>query len=484
MTDDRSPGDPTPDPGKPPATTLGAWPHPADPILGKKRRPVKPVRGTRSASVPTPGTPAASAPIATGPAVSAVTPTNELLRTLDGAQSALTVPDVAGVTQSLLTQPELARAGIPATYDDGIEWLRSGLRRHPSAVAVGLIFGWTGIWLAFWGAAAGAFLGFLVGLAIGNHTIPIFTSFGAGQAASAVTVAGGVVLGFIGGFIAVVVFLFIHPAALVGSLISGAIIATALLLFAAAFERLGLRVRGYRRLSRDEVRQVASLVKAAADAMDLPALPRFAIADQVMPNAWTHMRTIVLTTGLLQSLEATELQSVLVHELNHWRSGDSVGLRCVWAASWPVVLVYNLAVMASGRYPTREGTVRITVSSGVRWIIAWSVGWPSWVMVRLILTPLTAASQRRYEYQADAAAKDVGLASQLASALNKMGMFEAGRTGWEAAMMATHPPTRLRIEALQPPRPDDWEYQEEELRGPSWAEVRRLFRGVARSAWR
>jgi hypothetical protein len=63
----------------------------------------------------------------------------------------------------------------------------------------------------------------------------------------------------------------------------------------------------------------------------------------------------------------------------------------------------------------------------------------------------------------------------LSSALSKLGAFESGRTGWEAAMAATHPPLALRLEALQVPRPDDWEYQEEELHGPTVGEFFRML---------
>jgi len=66
------------------------------------------------------------------------------------------------------------------------------------------------------------------------------------------------------------------------------------------------------------------------------------------------------------------------------------------------------------------------------------------------------------------------------SALRKMGAFEGGRTGWEQAMTATHPPTELRIEALQAPKPDDAEYQEDELRGPGADEVGRILRSLLR----
>jgi Zn-dependent protease with chaperone function len=73
-------------------------------------------------------------------------------------------------------------------------------------------------------------------------------------------------------------------------------------------------------------------------------------------------------------------------------------------------------------------------------LVAWFVAWPAWVIVKVIIAPLTAASQRRYEYEADAAAYDVGLGPALASALAKLTVFEGGRSGWEVAM-TRHPST-------------------------------------------
>jgi Zn-dependent protease with chaperone function len=96
-------------------------------------------------------------------------------------------------------------------------------------------------------------------------------------------------------------------------------------------------------------------------------------------------------------------------------------------------------------------------------------------MTKFVIVPVVAASQRRYEYEADAAAGEIGLAIALSSALRKMGAFETGRTGWEQAIAATHPPLELRLEALQLPRPDDAEYQESELGGPTASELRRIY---------
>lgn len=401
--------------------------------------------------------------------------------TKQAAQPVSQPPPSEGLPVPPLSAGERDHDGVPPTYDDGVAWLLAGVRRHRPPVIVGLIFSWTGAWIAFWGAIVGAAWGALLGLGLTGRALPIFTSFGGGQAVSALSVVTGVVLGTVGGFVAFLLFLIAeHPLAFVGSFVAGVILTAVLVAGSASYERLSLRIRGYRRLSRDEVRRVAPQVKSAADAMDLPALPRFAMADQVIPNAWTHMRTVVLTKGLLQTLDDDELRAVLVHELNHWRNGDAVGLHCVWAASWPVTLVYNLGVVISGGGKSNDQTgVQVKVSSGLRWIVAWFIAWPAWVITRVMIAPMMAASQRRYEYEADAAAYQVGLGPQLISALRKIGAFESGRTGWEAAMTASHPPVELRIEALQPPKPDDWEYQEEELRGPSRREMGRIFGSLA-----
>jgi len=49
-------------------------------------------------------------------------------------------------------------------------------------------------------------------------------------------------------------------------------------------------------------------------------------------------------------------------------------------------------------------------------------------------------------------------------------------------MTATHPPTELRLEALESPKPDGFDYQEDELRAPSKEEVARRVSFWKRSA--
>jgi Zn-dependent protease with chaperone function len=388
-----------------------------------------------------------------------------------------TAPAPAAVPESRSPHSVLTTAagpsgveGLPALYDDGVQWLRNGLLRHQTGVWIALIAGWTGIWIALWGAAIGLVFG---ALAAAGYTSS-FGSIGIGQAASAVGIPVGAILGAVGGFVWVVRFLIIdHPIQAVISVASGAVLGVIIVVGIAALERLSLRMRGYRRLSRAEVRRVAPLVKQAADAMNLTALPRFAMDDQVVLNAWTHMRTVVLTKGLL-TLEDAELRAVIAHELEHWRAGDSVGLRFVWAAAWPVALTYNLGMLMAGK--TQQGNQpRRGVVLGFLALLGWVIAWPAAVMIKFLIVPVVSSSQRRYEYGADAAAARIGYSGSLSSALRQMAVWESGRTGWEQAMAATHPPTELRLEALEAPKADDFEYQEDELGPPSKHEVRRLL---------
>jgi Zn-dependent protease with chaperone function len=109
-------------------------------------------------------------------------------------------------------------------------------------------------------------------------------------------------------------------------------------------------------------------------------------------------------------------------------------------------------------------------------LIGWAIAWAPWVITTFVLAPMAAATQRRYEYEADAGAASIGCSSALSSALSKIGAFESGRTGWERAIVATHPPIALRIEALQPGREDDCAFQEAELGRPSIADLIRVVR--------
>ena len=395
----------------------------------------------------------------------------------------------AGACPALSRGRSRATDGFLATYDDGSTWLKRGLRRQRAAVVTALVFSWTGMLVVPWGAALGSLFGTLAGFGIvtGWAAEHHLFAFGAGQAVSLVGIAAGFFLGLLAGSLLFFVgVLTAHPSAGLLSIICGVVLSIVVVVLTAAFERATLRIRGYRRLSRQEVRRVAPLVKGVADAFELDGLPRFSMSDAAMPNAWTHMRTIVLTTGLLQMLDDDELTAVLAHELHHWRSGDAVGLRIVWASALPIALLLDLGSWIAGGIgaaPRKSEAAPSQMANrprvGVLAIVGWAIAWAPWVIMKFVLAPVSAATQRRYEYEADAAAAAIGLSAALSSALRKLGAFEGGRAGWERAMVATHPATELRLEALDRPRPDDAVYQEREFGLPSLKELSRILRSLA-----
>ena len=405
-----------------------------------------------------------------------------------GARGASQPHSDAGACPALSLDRSGAVDGFVGTYDDGTTWLKRGLRRQRGAVITSLVFSWTGMLAVPWGAALGSLVGTLAGfgIATGWSVDHHLFALGEGQAVSLVGIASGLFLGLVSGSLFAFVGPFADPLAGLVSITCGALLSIIVVVLVAAFERAALRIRGYRRLSRQEVRRVAPLVREVADAMDLDGLPRFSMSDGPMPNAWTHMRTIVLTTGLLQMLDDAELTAVLAHELHHWRSGDAVGLRIVWAAALPLALLLDLGSWIAGgigaapqKRETAPSQVAIRPRVGVLAIVGWAIAWAPWVITKFVLAPVSAATQRRYEYEADAAAAEVGLSAALSSALSKMGVFEGGRAGWERAMVATHPPTELRLEALEHPRSDDAVYQERDLGLPSFNELARILRSLA-----
>jgi len=304
---------------------------------------------------------------------------------------------------------------------------------------------------------------------------------GAGGGALIGVVVAGVLVGIAVGFLHPLFVLFLdRPFATLVAMAFGAAFSAVVVFCTAAFERTSLRLRGYRRLSQEELRLVLKPASDVARSMNLGTLPRFAMYDNPLPNAWTGARTIVLTSGVLKMLEETELRALLAHELAHWQAADAVGEKTVWACSLPLALMVNIGSWLSspGIQPwialTLPRSELASMASGMLRFLAWILFWPGELLTRFVIVPALLASKRRREYDADAVVAELGLAPAWISALPKITGFEGGRTGWEATMARTHPPTALRIERLQARLADDHLYEPQELDGAAWDALRLL----------
>ncbi len=318
-----------------------------------------------------------------------------------------------------------------------------------------LFCSYTGIGFALWGAFFGAAAGAVGGLLFGSAVSGLAGQAGEGPlgAASSATwleLFGGAVLGAATAFIGTLGAILTHPLALLGAIVSGAVIGGLLTAFGHVLEPALLRMRGYRRLSREEASQLVPLLHEVATAMRVPPVlvPTLAIADTPLPEAVAHLRTITVTKGWLQLYPATEERiAVLAHELHHVRSMHPLGVQLVQACALPTVLVYNLGVWLA-----RLGSHVGSASRGFIGLLGWVFLWPAWVEIRLVIVPLLTRTQRAQEYEADQAAVRLGYGEGLRKALLRLRDWEAVGTGWQQALAATHPPIALRLEAIDPDR--------------------------------
>ncbi len=355
---------------------------------------------------------------------------------------------------------------VPPSFPSTFSWFYHGLFRQPLGALFALLAGYTALFIALWYAALGMFLGVIVALGAmhkNGFTEALFHA-GAGTSVTAVGVGAGALVGAGGGFTAFYPnTLLANELTVIGGLVAGAILAVAIVAVIAIFEGQLLSIRGYRQLSRDEVRRVSPLLQQLGIDMKLSNVPRFAMQDAANPAAWAHMRHIVLTTGLLDHLDDRELTAVIGHELEHWRVGDSVGLHFVWACAWPIMLLYNVAAIVSGRVPETGEKRQPTSPHPVITMIAWIIVWPAWILIKFPITLSVRKRMREQEYAADAAVKAIGYGDALISALDKLRLWGEARTGWERALYATHPPTQLRIAELSEAQPDDADHEEPPL---------------------
>jgi Zn-dependent protease with chaperone function len=320
--------------------------------------------------------------------------------------------------------------------------LRSAQRafeRQPWACAAGVLCGWTALFAALWVAMLCAVAG-----AIGGFFAIGFLSFGIGQASQGLVLAGaaaGFGAGFVHGFLWIYGgSLAAAPGHVLISLLVGLALAFVITGFCVVFEGIVLDFRSYRRPSRRaQEAALQPLLREVGEKMGLSVVPHLRIADSPAPGVWTFLRYIVVSKGLIDQMDEEELAAVMAHELHHWIRGDPIAQRFVWACTFPLVVLVNFYTFVF----TRAQSVQRFAT------YAWVIVWPAFTLLRFVVEPLMVARGRTQEYEADAGAIAAGYGAALASALAKAADFEMARTGWEEALLRSHPPIEFRLEAIE-----------------------------------
>lgn len=230
-------------------------------------------------------------------------------------------------------------------------------------------------------------------------------------------------------------------AVLLGQVVTALVVGALYVAWSSLTEPMRLRVAGARRLSRREAEWLMPIVQEAAARLGLTGLPRVLVDDRRDANAHAGIRHIVINQGLIEQLnhDREQVGAVIAHELVHWRDGDAVAMAWARGVALPLYLLFELAdrLLRFARWRPLSFLVRFLF-------------WAVIVTVRRLVIPVQASTWRAAEFRADAIAAQAGYGEGLRQALGYVrDSFDGQRSGWDAAVLTTHPPTELRLEALE-----------------------------------
>lgn len=218
-------------------------------------------------------------------------------------------------------------------------------------------------------------------------------------------------------------------------------------------------------VTQDNAKELYRIVENLCITAGLP-VPKIYILEESQPNAFATGRdkdhaVIVITKGLLEKLERSEIEGVIAHELAHIGNKDML-LQTIVVTLVGVIALLSHFFLRIGRFSFRE---RDEGPVGAIFIV--------FSLIAAILAPFVAmliqlAISRKREFLADATGALITRYPEgLARALEKIAKDEEplrvasnsnahlfivnpfrGKTGFFSKLFMTHPPVEERIKAL------------------------------------
>ncbi|MEU8185226.1 M48 family metalloprotease [Micromonospora sp. NPDC049047] len=351
-------------------------------------------------------------------------------------------------------------ADRPPGYPSALLWLRAGILRDWRGVLGAFVATWfylpVALLLAFWSGLVFAVIGLFAGGLGADDQVPQVLRDAPliGSLLEAfLTRSGGVLggmAGFAAGFLVGFLTVFVVPwlgaengvltvaTGLAGTVAAAALIGLLYTLYRVLLEPRLLVVSGARQPSRREYARLRPVLDECARRLGLPSVPRLLMEDDpVLSNARTYARHVVVTTAVLTEPD-DEVAALLSHELVHWRTGDEITSAFVRGVGLPLTLAHALPTWLMRTFP-HPGTN----------FVVFLFFWPVLLTMRYVVLPLHARDVRAAEYRADLGAVLTGHIDGMRRVLERRLSFETGRSGWDEAVCATHPPHELRLDALE-----------------------------------
>jgi heat shock protein HtpX len=227
-------------------------------------------------------------------------------------------------------------------------------------------------------------------------------------------------------------------------------------------DKVAMRAMRAREVTPEEAPELHGMIDRLCALADMPK-PRVGIADMSIPNAFATGRSpdravVCVTTGILQTLDAEELEAVLAHELSHVAHRDVLVMTVASSAGIAAGLLMRFAQFGGmGRRNNNSALPAVLVALLVS-LVVYAV---SFLLLRLLsryrelsadragayltLKPaaLGSALQKISGVAAATPSRDLR-AGNAASALCIVPAFSGGLSG----LLATHPPLQQRLEQL------------------------------------
>lgn len=194
-------------------------------------------------------------------------------------------------------------------------------------------------------------------------------------------------------------------------------------------------------------------------------MPEVGIYDSSELNAFatgpSKSRSLVaVSTGLLDTMERSEIEGVLAHEVSHIQNGDMVTMALIQGVVNAFVIFFSRIIGWAVGQALDRGNER--GRSGMASLAQWVTTLVMEILLGFLASIITAWFSRKREFRADAGGAFLAGREKMIAALRRLQQTErvldprgpelatariSGKS-W-LAMFSTHPPLEVRIEALR-----------------------------------
>ena len=229
-------------------------------------------------------------------------------------------------------------------------------------------------------------------------------------------------------------------------------------------DKVAMRAMRAREVTPEEAPELHGMIDRLCALADMPK-PRVGIADLAVPNAFATGRSpdravVCVTTGILQTLDAEELEAVLAHELSHVAHRDVLVMTVASSAGIAAGLLLRFAQFGGmGRSRNNSSALPAVLVAVLVSLVVYAV---SFLLLRLLSRYRELSADRAGAYltlkpaalgsalqkiSGEAAAIPQARPARRARAASALCIVPA-LSGGLSGLMATHPPLQQRLEQL------------------------------------